>query len=277
MIQKINIKFPEEFTITSVTTNKSDLSVTLKNNYVPKDGDIVYTKGNRIQYGNKLLSSIGIFKEIKDDKIYCHCELFLENHRLVRYPYPQDLEYNQIIRSATKNQITLLFENMEDSKLTFDNINKTLIKTYEPKDGDFVFNQTGSDSIVIFKKIIENKVSTYCSLFNKSNNLFITRNDYFTDISNFKPRLATEEEKETLVNKLKEGGLKWNAETKTLEKSYLPKVNDICIVWSYKSHAIIGKVIDICNNVYIVGDEKYENCIKFESMEQYYGILNSQK
>ena len=372
MIHKISIKFPEEFTITSVTTNKSDLNVTLKKNYVPKDGDIifsnckvnltgyvsifketkdnqlitycdfalrfktfsvpmlnsflrnfsdtielrlatkqekailfdnikkeglnwnpetktleeiyvpkdgdiVYTKGNRMQFKTKVFSSIGIFKEIKDNMIYCHCEFFLENHFIIKNPYPLSLIHNQIIRPATDYEMKILSEHMTDSNLSFDYENKKLIKTYQPKDGDFVFNQAGSDSIIIFKKIIENKVSAYCSLFNKSNNLFITRNDYFTDISNFKPRLATEEEKETLVNKLKEIGLEWNAETKTLEEIYLPKVGDICIAWSYKSHAIIGKVIYIDNHVYSVGGEKYENCIKYESMEQYQEILNDKK
>lgn len=376
MEYKINIKFPEDLTITSITSNKCDLDVTLNKKYNPKDGDIVYTKGNRMQFNNKILSSIGIFKEIKNNMIYCHCELFLENHFLIKNPYPVSLNYNQIIRPATDSEIKILTEDMADSEIFFDYENKKLITIYQPKDGDIIYSNSMYNNIgyiSIFKKFdFENdKLFTYLDYYCKDESIiFATKQSFLRNISstielrkateeekkklfnsikaygskwnpdtksiediyipkhgdfvqigknftndvdylaifdkiefdesinkesyrsivdidskleaNFdvilpsdKPiKLATEEQRKTILNVLNGKGYKWNNQTKSIEKINIPKVGDICIGWSYKTHAIIGKLIYVNNHLYSIGGEKYENCIKFESMEQYQEIIN---
>lgn len=96
----------------------------------------------------------------------------------------------------------------------------------EFKDGDILCAQP-ADIIVIFKSFEHNRSKTFRSYYN-SDGLENTR----WSTSCFKH--ATEEEKQRLFDKLKEQGLRWNAETKTIEKirKRVKKGGEILIITS---------------------------------------------
>ena len=82
-------------------------------------------------------------------------------------------------------------------------------KQEEFKDGD-ILHSTETGKMVIFKEYDHGNV-VFCSYYNTSNcDNFNWGGRYF--------RHATEEEKQTFFDELKAKGLKWNAETKTMEK-----------------------------------------------------------
>lgn len=80
----------------------------------------------------------------------------------------------------------------------------------EFKDGD-ILRSRNNDRIVIFSNYSRDDKHEFNSYFNSTNNpnsAWVST--YF--------RHATEEEKQRLFDKLKEQGLRWNAETKTMER-----------------------------------------------------------
>lgn len=78
----------------------------------------------------------------------------------------------------------------------------------EFKDGDVLHSTTGSDEILIFKKYTGNdEFSSHYSYSEENDSYWIAQ--YF--------RHATEEEKQTLFNKMIERGLRWNADDKRIE------------------------------------------------------------
>lgn len=78
------------------------------------------------------------------------------------------------------------------------------------KDGDILHsNLTGR--VVIFKSYENDSCKHFCTYYNSANT---SNNAWFADC--FHP--ATEEEKQTFFDELKAKGLRWNAETKTMEK-----------------------------------------------------------
>lgn len=78
------------------------------------------------------------------------------------------------------------------------------------KDGDILVVKDNPSFVVIFKEYSLNR-RTFCSYFNNQK-----LSDTNWHIQCF--RHATEEEKQTFFDKLKEKGLKWDSETKTIEK-----------------------------------------------------------
>ena len=78
------------------------------------------------------------------------------------------------------------------------------------KDGDILHsNITGR--VVIFKSYENDSCKNFCTYYNSANT---SNNAWFADC--FHP--ATEEEKQAFFDDLKAKGLRWNAETKTIEK-----------------------------------------------------------
>ncbi len=99
---------------------------------------------------------------------------------------------------------------------------------FEPKDGDIVaiYNKYRRVWMVaIFKENqTEFSVSIYCQI-NGDSDFVLNKSDIETD-GGF--RLATEEEKQKLFDKLKEEGYKWDANKKELVKlKWKPKMSDI--------------------------------------------------
>ena len=83
-------------------------------------------------------------------------------------------------------------------------------KEQEFKDGD-ILHSKGTDRIVIFKGYeteLKGVFSSYCNNGNKTNSGWLTHSF----------RYATKEEKQAFFDDLKAKGLRWNAETKTMEK-----------------------------------------------------------
>lgn len=78
------------------------------------------------------------------------------------------------------------------------------------KDGDILHSKT-SNIVVIFKNYTSEANSFFCSYYN-------TYNTYQFDWDNLCFRHATEEEKQKFFDELNKKGLRWNAETKELEK-----------------------------------------------------------
>ena len=98
------------------------------------------------------------------------------------------------------------------------------------KDGDIVFY---SNTIAIFNEWgDETLFRTYCVLYTTVSNpmyQFEISIPLFGKGIRKEVRLATEEEKAKLFQAIKDNGLKWNAETKTLEK--VPKIKDGDIIY----------------------------------------------
>jgi hypothetical protein len=84
-------------------------------------------------------------------------------------------------------------------------------KQEEFKEGD-ILHSINTNRMLIFKKYRENSKLLFSDYFNNARGS--NSDDWFTN----KFRLATEEEKQLLFDKMKEQGLLWNAEKKRVEK-----------------------------------------------------------
>lgn len=108
------------------------------------------------------------------------------------------------------------------------------------KDGDILFVKSRFKWIIIYRECEDKSaLYKYISIDPDSNKTYINFLD-ITPVCNkediSKIRLATEEEKEKLFKAIRDNGYKWNQETKTLEKSIIPKfkVGDVVQHGGYK-------------------------------------------
>lgn len=116
------------------------------------------------------------------------------------------------LRFATEEEKQKLFDVLKKEGYEWDAEKKELKTLQLFKDGDIVATNDGK-----YIAIIENNGGKYYVCCHPNVNYFhIDRSGWFD-------RLATEEEKATLFQAIKDNGYKWNAETKTLEKLILPK------------------------------------------------------
>lgn len=100
-------------------------------------------------------------------------------------------------KATIKDNLIIIEENKEEQKEEF-------------KDGDILCSaKTGA--IVIFKSYQNNLKDCFCSYYNNWND----SNRFWNPLSF---RHATEEEKQAFFDDLKAKGLRWNAETKQMEK-----------------------------------------------------------
>jgi hypothetical protein len=84
-------------------------------------------------------------------------------------------------------------------------------KQEEFKEGD-ILHSINTNRMLIFKKYRENSKLLFSDYFNNARDS--NSDDWFTN----KFRLATEDEKQALFDKMKAQGLRWNAEEKKVEK-----------------------------------------------------------
>lgn len=98
----------------------------------------------------------------------------------------------------------------ENCKATIEDNVIIIEEQKEFKDGD-ILRAKGMKTIVIFKSYQNNLKDCFCSYYNNWND-----SNRFWNPRSF--ILATEEEKQAFFDELKAKGLKWNAETKTMEK-----------------------------------------------------------
>ena len=98
----------------------------------------------------------------------------------------------------------------ENCKATIEDNVIIIEEQKEFKDGD-ILHLKKAKKIVIFKEYENNIKTSFCSYYNTN-----TRRNYGLGTCYF--RHATEEEKQAFFDELKAKGLRWNAETKTMEK-----------------------------------------------------------
>lgn len=84
-------------------------------------------------------------------------------------------------------------------------------KQEEFKEGD-ILHSINTNRMLVFKKYRENSKFLFSDYFNNARSS--NSDDWFTN----KFRLATEDEKQALFDKMKAQGLRWNAEEKKVEK-----------------------------------------------------------
>lgn len=93
----------------------------------------------------------------------------------------------------------------------------------EFKDGDIVFakcKDKGTNYLIIYKSITNNRLNDYCSL-NMGNNYLDCTGAYCLDLEFYSLHPATNLGKQQLFSALKKEGKRWNPDTKTIED--LPK------------------------------------------------------
>lgn len=198
-----------------------------KEKFVPKDGDVIYTKS---VYNSEYIS---IFKIRYGNNFSTYCDYCIGSGRVVSN---ESLMYRaQVVemRLATEEEKGKLFDKLKVNGDIWNPNTKTLEKIYIPKNGDYMFYITSSNSpvISISKGVKDNKLMSYADFFIDNNSLFNSygRTTVYTDYYDamIDIRLATPEEKEKLDKKLEEIGLRFNSTTKVLEKIYQPKDGDI--------------------------------------------------
>lgn len=97
---------------------------------------------------------------------------------------------------------------IKDESVVFEK--EEIEKVQEFKDGDVLCSEY-SDTMLIFREMCEDDRGHFNSYYNTEDD----DNKYWNSVSF---RHATEEEKQLLFDKMKEQGLKWNAEEKRVEK-----------------------------------------------------------
>lgn len=211
-----------------------------------KDGDILYIDCTGDECSYKHNKYIFILKEISDGKIYCYCYIDEVNkYKNFNISWLSDMTYTP--RFATEEEKQKLFDAIRENGYKWNSETKTLEKLMEPnfKDGDILSSRYGNPFILKAHLPKSDSVSSYCALDFYDN--FQEGCNRWAQASGC--RLATEEEKQKLFDVIKANGLKWNEETKTLEKLIVPKfkVGDRI---KYRHGEIIYRIVKITEDTY---------------------------
>ena len=229
--------------------------------YKPKDGDIIFSS-------DSVNSSISIFKCIEDDGIITYCDYIINTTTFWNITGNLRGFSSSILRKATSTEIATLFKVIKENKLKWNSDSRTFDKIFVPQDGDIITDEDGN--ILIFNRLDGLKVKYYAVLSVNSNDFSITDNredtSYFGYITEANPRPATEAEKLVLFEQLKKKkDLVWNAETKTLDAIYIPKVGDVCIFWNLLSeNAVIDILERVTSSSFLASKQGfYDKCIPY--------------
>ena len=117
-------------------------------------------------------------------------------------------------------KVTMTNVDFEDGVMTVNvELENRKEQKYEPKDGDFVYVKAEYEHIAIFKNIKRDDFNVYAEC-NEITTNYNCKNPtipicHIKDVREV--RLATEEEKKLLIEKLAEVGKRWNEEKKCLE------------------------------------------------------------
>ena len=217
-----------------------------KEKFVPKDGDITFAISRT---GKDVLS---IFENSNEGKNNIYCEIYLEDMTYFKGGFTCMISELKGYRLATEEEKNILFDELKKRGLKWNPNTRTLEKIYIPKNGDYMFYITSSNSpvISISKGVKDNKLMSYADFFIDNNSLFNSygRTTVYTDYYDamIDIRLATPEEKEKLDKKLEEIGLRFNSTTKVLEKIYQPKEGDFfyCEIGGGQVYSILKDIID---------------------------------
>ena len=152
------------------------------------------------------------------------------------------------------------------------------VEPYEPKDGEY-FALTSkyrtAPILAISNGIVTlgDKLGSYCYTdFCGVLNLNHPFGYQFGD----KLRPATPEEKQLLDDKLKEQGKRWNAEKKCIEDlPNEPQIGDMCIFWDNEKEYAVCALYGGAKHDYFMDTTgaMWQNCIPFESVEQYKNFI----
>lgn len=151
-------------------------------------------------------------------------------------------------------------------------------KEFGFKDGDFIVSGwedkvSECEWICILKGYFSKEYyNKYAGLILSGNNRGKLEYIGYCDAQEY-TRLATDSEKQLFIEKLKERGKRWNAETKQIED--ILKVGDLAIFWDNdKSSAIISEFAGIDREAFVCKDYKwFNNAIKCISLEQYINFI----
>ena len=183
------------------------------------------------------------------------------------------------------------FSNEKDAKCVIFPKGKTTWEGFHRpfKDGDVIhicdeYSDATFTYVAILKQIEKGgRIYSHC-FYNYEIAEFST-DDYLYDV--FHMRFATEEEKEKLLQAIKDNGYKWNAETKTLEKLPLHKFN-ISTLKPFESKVLVRADSDdlwkpaifgcYIKNEYspyfTLGGISWTQCIPYEVNEHLLGTYN---
>ena len=171
-------------------------------------------------------------KGMELDCSICNGVKFIELDRSPNFPI--------VVRANNGYEFSLTkygqVHNIADAKCVIFPKGKTTWEGFQRpfKDGDVIYTHTDalkcnlkSTFISIFKECSDGKCRIYAGYSINTNSFYSHHSCNVDDI--IEQRLATEEEKQKLFQAIKDHGLKWNSETKTLEKLVEPKfkVGDI--------------------------------------------------
>lgn len=197
------------------------------------DGDVVFSVRNLISiYKKRIGNSLCSYASLNNDT-----SLFINGNMWTL----------KNIRFATEEEKQKLFDVLKKEGYEWDAEKKELKTLQLFKDGDIVANNDGK-----YIAIIENNGGKYYVCCHPNVNYFNI------DGSGWFDRLATEEEKATLFQAIKDKGYKWNAETKTLEKLIIPKFKIGDKIRLKENHNYIYTITDIKEK-----ENKYECGVTF--------------
>lgn len=203
--------------------------------YEPKDGDFIFVKSRLKPYVTKY-SYIGIFHDIIKDDGYSTILLMYaslkDDNRLVYGNSIEPYINAEYIRPATEEEKKLLINKLAEKGKRWNEKEKRIEDIeYIPQNGDIVTMPMVSGLanflkakkyIAIYKREDIEAEKIYCYFIigqHRNGDTFVFKEDYIDDngtmISEIK--LATEEEKHLLFDKLAESGKRWNEEDKTIE------------------------------------------------------------
>lgn len=168
-----------------------------------------FVDGDVLSYQNKLYKNrtIYIYRHHSKMNTSYYVALSASNDFMIGKDGDALNNYNDTARFATEEEKQKLFDALKKEGYEWDAEKKELKPLQQFKDGDIVATNDGK-----YIAIIENNGGKYYVCCHPNVNYFNI------DGSGWFDRLATEEEKATLFQAIKDNGYKWNAETKTLEK-----------------------------------------------------------
>ena len=137
--------------------------------------------------------------------------------------------------------------------VTFEQVGNQVITTFDPeikfKEGDFIYSEWEKSTAISILNENNNKeynfIICYASLHSKNGLIY---NSYIVCEMQRNNRLATESEKQQLIDALAKDGKMWDADKKAIvDLKYIPKVGD-CVKLESSSNVLYGEVKSIMFN-----------------------------
>lgn len=164
----------------------------------------------------------------------------------------------------------------ECKTVTFEQVGNQVIATFEPeikfKEGDFIYSKWDDESAILISNRnykVENDYIYYHACLNSCDK--ISYDEYIGHLYARTDRLATESERQLLIDALAKEGKMWDAEKMAIvDLKYIPKVGD-CVKRICENTFVFGQYLigDIIGNCIVCSDEyeypeirKFWNCLE---------------